>query len=713
MADAPARQWQRTIGIVGGIGPHAHIALEQRLLQLVVEECPPGLNDQEYPPWIVANLPQTPDRTAALLEGEPSPTPLLLESVHKLQAAGCDFALIACNAAHAFVPELERASPLPLIDMVEETVRAAVGTHGRRATLGVLGSTGILSRGTYVEAVRRISPRLNILTPLDLGVRGEEIQEQCVMGAIFGRTRAVPIGIKSAGHHDPDHLARIRKALGRAVLLLAKNGADVVLLSCTEFPIVLEDTHEGVPLQDCLAAAARAALEVASGKRATPTSRIRGREPVQWRKNSPAEERRRESRFDTYVHESEGQSKLVVQPRMGFSSPEKMRNGLRALGSIEGRRAGTITIDSLTRCRDYARVNQALEAGQSLNGYPIVSHEPDRTRWVLAAATEADLPVQVRHGSPLPIEVFRAAATVGIDAIEGGPVSYALPYGSVPLSESIPAWTEACRFWAEDDARQVRHIESFGGCMLGQLCPPSMLLALTLLEGLFFQECGIRSLSLSYAQGTSTLQDVGALIALRRLTRENLPDVRSHLVFYTYMGVFPRSHRSAKRLIEESARVARLGGAARLITKTRAEGLGIPTIAENVEAILWAQSAAQSKPSLSDVPHVSWRWAQIIEEETREILATVVGLGDSWELAVRRAFERGVLDVPYCIHPDNLNLARPRIDRSGALRWADPGRIPLRSARRAAGSPPSSAEFLKMLAFNRRTYSEEVIAMPG
>ena len=48
------KNWPRTIGIVGGMGPHAHIAFERYLLEAVGAVA----GDQDYPPWIVSSLPR-------------------------------------------------------------------------------------------------------------------------------------------------------------------------------------------------------------------------------------------------------------------------------------------------------------------------------------------------------------------------------------------------------------------------------------------------------------------------------------------------------------------------------------------------------------------------------------------------------------------------------------------------------------------------------
>ena len=85
-----AGQTRRVIGIAGGMGPHAHLEFERRLLAAIERPS----SDQDYPEWVVSSVPDTPDRTVALLEGGPSPIPSLLRSFERLAASGADFAVM-------------------------------------------------------------------------------------------------------------------------------------------------------------------------------------------------------------------------------------------------------------------------------------------------------------------------------------------------------------------------------------------------------------------------------------------------------------------------------------------------------------------------------------------------------------------------------------------------------------------------------------------
>ncbi|MFD0372208.1 FAD/NAD(P)-binding protein [Streptomyces sp. NPDC059071] len=400
-----------------------------------------------------------------------------------------------------------------------------------------------------------------------------------------------------------------------------------------------------------------------------------------------------------FVQEAAAAGELVVQPRMGMVSPDEMAAGVAAVAALPERTVATLTIDSYTRVGDHAAATAALRTGRPLNGFPIVSHGP-RTAARTAAAAGRRTPVQVRHGSADPMAIFRTMTAAGLSASEGGPVSYCLPYGRTPLAESVAAWRDSVRFLAEESRAAGRraHLESFGGCLLGQLCPPSMLVAVSLLECLFFVRNGATSVSLSYAQQTHAAQDAGALAALRLLADELLPPaVDRHVVLYTYMGVYPRTVPGARLLLRRSAELAVRGGAQRLIVKTETEAHRIPTVAENLTALSVAADAARAaraRPRPAGA-HSGSDTEEILAE-ARALVDAVLGLSDDLGAALLKAFDRGLLDVPFCLHPDNRGEARSAVAPDGRLQWTDLGALPLLTTSRRT-SPMTSRQLAGML----------------
>jgi methylaspartate mutase epsilon subunit len=425
-----------------------------------------------------------------------------------------------------------------------------------------------------------------------------------------------------------------------------------------------------------------------------------------------------ENAFGDHVRRARTARRLIVQPRMGMSDPGEMLAGLLATRRARAATVGTITLDSYTRTGAITAAGRALLEGTPLNGYPIINHERSTTRELVEQARRADFPIQVRHGSPDPRAIFAAMAEIGLDASEGGPISYCLPYSRVPLRESVRYWAEGCEQLAAAAAPGTRpHLETFGGCLLGQLCPPSLLVAVSVLEGLFFLRHGVNDLSLSYAQQTNPVQDLEALAALHALAAEHLPGADVHIVLYTYMGLFPSTTQGALAVLNDSARIAVQGGAARLIVKTAAESYRLPTVAENITALEAAAAAAHAAPPPAPATPPISAAATAIHDEARTLIEAVLDLASDLDRALVNAFQRGILDVPYCLHPDNAGDTRCRLDLDGRLVWSATGATPLpagnpaRSRPRPAGEDaPTSAALLADLAYLAGKYDDAATA---
>ncbi|WP_329107575.1 methylaspartate mutase [Streptomyces sp. NBC_01439] len=417
------------------------------------------------------------------------------------------------------------------------------------------------------------------------------------------------------------------------------------------------------------------------------------------------------SDFGSFVRAAHRAGRLVVQPRMGFSDPAQMRRGLAATKGADATTVGTLTIDAYTRVGDTAAVDEALRRGTGINGFPIVNYGAHTTRDMLDGIHGPDFPVQVRHGSAKPFDIFAATVRAGLSASEGGPVSYCLPYGRTPLDQSVREWDRSTLFLAQLRGMGVDpHLETFGGCMLGQLCPPSLLVAISALEALFFYRHGIRSISVSYAQQTHFGQDIEAVAALRALCAELLPAATWHVVIYTYMGVYPTTDGGSYRLLGQAAQLAAATGSERIIVKTVAESRRIPTIEENIEALEHATRAATAFPGGARPGNST---DSQVYAEAHALVAAVLDLHDDVGQALILAFKRGLLDVPYCVHPDNMGRTRSYIDDTGRLRWATTGELPIGHLVESSGNRRvTSGELLGALSYVSHKFDTEAMEKP-
>lgn len=262
-------KWQRVIGIVGGLGPHAHLELERLILAETENRLGRAARDQDYPEWVVVSIPGTPDRTLAMMGQAPDPVPSLTRAVKKLDETA-DFAMVACNSAHAFLEEVRLRTQMPILDMVALTAERAA-QYGE--SIGLLATTGTVDNRLYPEAASRAGVWVEFIAPSDL-LGGADLQRELVTEPVYGPVTMGGIdlgGIKSGSLNNVIAREEIVGRLTDAALRLVDHGVDAIVMGCTEIPLALgRGEIGGVPLIDPMQVAAEAAVAIAAGERPLP-----------------------------------------------------------------------------------------------------------------------------------------------------------------------------------------------------------------------------------------------------------------------------------------------------------------------------------------------------------------------------------------------------------------------------------------------------------
>jgi aspartate racemase len=234
---------RRLGGILGGMGP---MATAEFLRRVVLNTS--AREEQEHLPLVIYNNPQIPDRTAAILARGKSPLPALRASARLLEKSGATFIAIPCVTAHCFFDQLQDQIDIEILHLVREMVSEVAHAHPGVHRVGLLATTGTISTG--LMQTHFTGAGYEVLTPKDI------VQQACVMGAIYGAR-----GLKVVGPNSD-----ARRALRSAAAHLIRRGAEIVLLGCTEIPLVLSGARLRVPLVDSLDVLARAVVREAFGK---------------------------------------------------------------------------------------------------------------------------------------------------------------------------------------------------------------------------------------------------------------------------------------------------------------------------------------------------------------------------------------------------------------------------------------------------------------
>ena len=223
------------LGVLGGMGPAATLEFLAK-----VQAYTPAERDQDHIRVIADINPKAPDRN---VPGSGAGA-VLAEMAGALRGAGAEVLAMPCNTAHASADLIQRASGLPLIDMIHLGAEAASRAGAMRA--GVLGTKGALR--LYREYLAARAMGLVALSP--------ESQE-AFMATLYR--------IKSGDYSD----AVTAEMQGYAAEL-ASSGAEVLIAGCTEAPLVLEAGDVKLEFIDPGDLLARRAVAVCLGWEAMP-----------------------------------------------------------------------------------------------------------------------------------------------------------------------------------------------------------------------------------------------------------------------------------------------------------------------------------------------------------------------------------------------------------------------------------------------------------
>jgi methylaspartate mutase epsilon subunit len=259
----------------------------------------------------------------------------------------------------------------------------------------------------------------------------------------------------------------------------------------------------------------------------------------------------------------------------------------------------------------------------------------------------------------------------GFQSFEGGPISYNIPYTKRhDLATTIEHWQFVDRLCGAYTERGVTINREPFGPLTGTLVPPSIAIAVMLVEGELAATQGVRSLTLGYGQVGNLVQDVAALRALRKLGNEYLRDeVTVTTVFHEWMGGFPPDEARANGVISLGGATAAVAQPDKVITKSAQEFQGVPTKEANAAGLRTTRQLIDMMIEQDiDLGGIEEEQA-LIERETRHLMDAIYEAGDG-DVAqgVINAFDSGALDVPFAPSDAAEGAVLPARDDDGRVR---------------------------------------------
>lgn len=164
---------------------------------------------------------------------------LLADAARSLQAAGADFLVLCTNTMHKVAPAIEAAVGIPLFHIADPTAEEI--KRAGHTKIGLLGTRFTMEQPFYKERLRE-RHGLDVVVPeqADRDIIHRIIYEELCLGEI---------------------VAASRNEYRRIMAQLVAQGAQAVILGCTEISLLVGQQDATVPLFDTTAIHARKAAE--------------------------------------------------------------------------------------------------------------------------------------------------------------------------------------------------------------------------------------------------------------------------------------------------------------------------------------------------------------------------------------------------------------------------------------------------------------------
>ncbi len=223
---------RKIIGILAGMGPRSTTPF----LEMVIDQCQMqygAKNDIDFPHMLIYSLP-TPfyvDRPINHKDMEET----VIRGICKLEDAGADYIVIPCNSVHIYFDAFREAARVPLLNVIDETVKEL--PQGKcRVTL--LGTSGTYQSGLYQKGI------------LDDGhefVFHDEWQD--IVNEMIKTIKAYK--------NDPHAVALWQKLLAE----IKGEKIDAIIIACTDLNVVTDKCKSRIKLVDSSASLAKATIK--------------------------------------------------------------------------------------------------------------------------------------------------------------------------------------------------------------------------------------------------------------------------------------------------------------------------------------------------------------------------------------------------------------------------------------------------------------------
>ena len=385
------------------------------------------------------------------------------------------------------------------------------------------------------------------------------------------------------------------------------------------------------------------------------------------------------------LHSQSSNCRPLIQPRTGVAHTCDEIEILTFLRQ-KGLDISSIQLDAASRKKMYDKAYEGVlrtEKGKQsfLNGYPVPVHG---VKGIEEIVHSIDNPFQIRAGSPDHRLIYEIGLAGGTSSLEGGFICYLYPYdkNTSPL-ESLFFWKYVDKLvdWYYKHFNIIINREYFGP-LTCSLIEPTIPICINIVQAILSAKLGVKCISVGLAEQGNRCQDIAAVRVLDKMTREYLTkygflDCSVSTVYHQFMASFPSDINKARDLILNSSITGASAGATRIMTKTPVESQHIPSKEDNAEGLQITRTGLlMAKETAINWPMVRQEMA-LLTRQVASLMNSIEQLGQgAVARGITRAFQEGILDIPFSPNIYNKNHLTTARDCDGAVRFVNPEDLP-------------------------------------
>lgn len=226
----------RTIGLIGGMSWHSTASYYRIVNEVVAER----LGGHASAQVALQSLDFAAVRQCQVDGDWEAAAALLAEAGRRCVAGGAEVVAICTNLMHKVAPAVEAAVDVPVLHIADAVAGVASSRGWDR--LGVLGARWVMEETFYADRLARHGISAVVPGPADRELVDRVIFEELTQGRLLEESRAAYVAV---------------------IERLAEQGAQAVVLACTEIGLLVGPDDSPLPLVDSADAHARALAEVA------------------------------------------------------------------------------------------------------------------------------------------------------------------------------------------------------------------------------------------------------------------------------------------------------------------------------------------------------------------------------------------------------------------------------------------------------------------